>query len=232
MDRLREMAEEFHGEYDPYGIEPSIQEVSAQSYDGFIAHTNGGLRLLVPVSLDEYEVPSAVQEEVSGYREAAANDAAEEFMRERMPEQYEVWGDELEGASGWLVNYLYDAEREYDELNKLQPDMFGKRPPFWETELGALREEFYEFESEWLREGGTYFLDFTVLFYEADHPRNLTGVDEIYLFAGVNTDFEYGRERGHRTFWDSTVPVTDSTPELLAECMAEIAEDYSAEETA
>lgn len=66
----------------------------------------------------------------------------------------------------------------------------------YEKGHGELAEELSGLESEWLSEGSTFWYTIKVHYYAQDNSRNESGVDEVYFMAGLNTDFEYGRDKG------------------------------------
>lgn len=88
------------------------------------------------------------------------------------------------------------------------------------------------FENGWQEQDSEFYYDARALLFGPENTRNETGEAEVYLFAGVNVDFEYGRDsvpwlacygsnpNMHRGEWSRTVKVSDLTPEVLAECQA------------
>lgn len=197
---LREACQEFAERHDHYGlyVDDVVHEVSASSYDGFIAHTNGGFRVCIPNDLSNAEGEGLSEfetEHLQKYIDRSYVDAAEQFVEghdtlSTLWDLYEEGGGELTA-----LEWLYKREGDAMELHEVQPDLFGT-VEFWRTEAAQHMEQFHDTASEWLTEGGTFFYELRVLFYEKDHRRNTTGEDEIYIFAGINTDFEYGREKG------------------------------------
>lgn len=81
---------------------------------------------------------------------------------------------------------LKDAEAEFERERGIHPDKLERD--------SELLEDWYEFESNWLSEGGTYFYKVRVLFYRPDNYRNDSGDYEVRMFAYLNTDLEYGRD--------------------------------------
>lgn len=79
------------------------------------------------------------------------------------------------------------------------------------------REEWCDYYSAWLSEGGLFGYEVRALFYGRDNLRNVSGKDEIRVFAGVNTDFEYLRDGGLHTTFERTLQVDGLTPEVLAD---------------
>jgi len=220
---LQEGFEDFAGEVDEFGLEPNTHRISAQSYDGFIAHTNGGLKVQVMRTLSHsyHEAGQAEANIIEPYYDNAVRDAAMQFIDER-DELRDAWNEQELDPSEFLYKRWNDAEEDHQPTLPLFPDV--EPVQFWQTELGGERETFYEFESEYMVEGGAYFIDLTAIFYAADHRRNITGHDELYIFAGVNTDFEYGRERGLETTFERTYPVSRLTQSRLTTVLAAAAE--------
>ena len=207
--------EHFVEPLDHYGCqdEAAVCEVSAKSYDGFIAHTNGGFRALVHNDLRSVECEGLSDFESSclqGYIDNSYNDAATDFVAENENLQAEFDKSDIESALDWLF-----ARRDLaEDLHERQDDIFAK-VPFWQTEPGMEIEEYQDYQSEYLTEGGTFFYEVTALFYEKGHRRNVTGADEIFIFAGINTDFEYGREKGLQTVFENTYKLERLTPARL-----------------
>lgn len=183
-----------------------VSEVSAQSYDGFIAHTNGGLRVMVPCTLRDVEAEGLTTFEdsvLSEYIERARDDAASDFIqsRDELTEAHaEYDGDK--GASAWLWDYFDSKESEWrDRYHNPDAPEFDAvaRAPRECPDVETMREEYYEFEDNYLSEGATFFYEIRILYFEAGHRHNVTGADEMYIMSGINTDFDYGRERGLET---------------------------------
>lgn len=212
---LREACHEFAEQHDRYdSIADNVCEVSAASYDGFIAHTNGGFRVCVPCDLmsayseglSDFETEHLQQYIDQSYADAAQCFVADHETLSTLWDLYEEGGGELT-ALAWLEKRLNDAE----ELHRVQPDLFGT-VEFWNTEAAHHMEEFFDAVSEYMSESGTFFYELRVLFYEKDNHRNTTGSDEIYIFAGINTDFEYGREKGLETAIERDYKLSRLTP--------------------
>jgi hypothetical protein len=231
--------EKFVTEIDEYGCadENSISEVSARSYDGFIAHTNGGFRTLVSNDLGSVESEMSEFETacLQRYIDSSHNDAATDWLAEDEREELRLEFDESdsESAYAWLNDRWYNAEIEFDNRAAMQADMIGDTGKFWQTDMAGEREAFWEYDRDYLSEGGTFYYELTALFYEKNHRRNVTGEDELFIFAGINTDFTYGRERGLETVWENTYKVERLTParlEVIVEhCQSQISSDWSAD---
>ncbi len=222
-DALRaHILEHFVERCDAYGCQDdnSIHEVSAQSYDGFIAHTNGGYRVLVHNDLSSVESEGLSDFEsicLQSYIDSSHEDAASDFVswRDELSDAFAASG--IDSALDWLYQRFDDAETEHDTKRaQYLVDLLGdKVPQFWETDAGSEREDFYNYDSDYGSEGGTFFYEITALFYEKSHRRNVTGEDEIFIFAGINTDFDYGRERGLTTAFENTYKIARLTSERL-----------------
>jgi len=190
--------EKFVEPCDVWGIadENAINKVSAASYDGFIAHTNGGFRTLVHCDLNAVESEGMSDFETAQlqkYIDSSHEDSAKWFIEARDCLN-DLFEDSDEGSAiAWLYGRWDDAENEYTNNPQLE---FWTRPQRWQTDMAHEREDFWEYDSQGMSEGCTFFYEITALFYEKGHRRNITGEDEIFIFAGINTDFEYGRERG------------------------------------
>ena len=202
---------------DGWGIggENSICEVSAASYDGFIAHTNGGFRTLVQSDLSVVESEGMSDFEtkhLQKYIDSSHEDSAKWFIESRdcLNDLFEDSGED--SASAWLYGRWDDAEDEYTNNPQLE---FWSRPQWWQTDMAGEREEFWDYDIQYLSEGGTFFYEITALFYEKGHHQNITGEDEIFISAGINTDFEYGRERGLECAFENTYKLKHLTAKRL-----------------
>lgn len=213
---LREACQEFAEQHDHYGCgaDGAVCEVSAASYDGFIAHTNGGFRVTVAHDLRSAEgegLSDFETKHLQPYIDRSYVDAAEWFVHDH--ETLSTLWDLYEESGGELtaLEWLYKREGDAMELHEIQPDLFGT-VEFWRTEAAQHMEEFHDAVCEYMTEGGTFFYELRVLFYEKGHSRNTTGSDEIYIFAGINTDFEYGREKGLETAIERDYKLSRLTP--------------------
>lgn len=212
---------------DRYGIytgDDCIHEVSARSYDGFIAHTNGGFRVLVPCTLRDVEYEGLTDFEEStlrGYIDRSYSDAAREWLEDgdAPDDMRERWNDSVEPIDAWEF-----AHREIDRIetewrdryaNPDAPELPGIEPATRPVDVDMMRESLWEICDGWLTEGSTFFYEITAIFYEAGHRRNNTGADEVYIFAGINTDFEYGREKGLETVDGRDFKLARLTPKRI-----------------
>jgi hypothetical protein len=75
---------------------------------------------------------------------------------------------------------------------------------------GDLAETLSDLERDWL--SAALFVEVRVQYYKDDNTCNKTGEDEITFIAGVNTDFEYGRDKGLIETYEETFQVDDLTP--------------------
>jgi len=197
----------FIEEHDEYGLEQTPNSVSAVAYDGFIPFTNGGWTSHVMRELrNYYEAGKAESGIIEPYHTSSMNDCAEAFIvdNDELAEEFE---DEEATPLNWLYNRWSDAEAAHEK----QLDLYGV-VPFYDTKVGAEREDFYEFETDYMSEGGDYYLQCNALFYAAGNSRNETGEDEVFIFAGVNTDFTYGRDKGLVSTFERTYKLKRLTP--------------------
>lgn len=67
-------------------------------------------------------------------------------------------------------------------------------------------DDYYDHEHNWLAEGGAFWYEIRVLYYSKNNRRNISGQDEILVLAGVNTDFEYGRDKGLQISFERNIP--------------------------
>lgn len=229
---IRDAFAERFGEFDTLGIfEPdrAVREVHSQAYDGFIPFTNGGATVSVLRLLGSAEYGDASGKEleiIQPYAERARADAAKDFIRQR-PELSEAWEayDGPEDVETWLFARWGAAE----DLHASQTAL-GK-VPFYETPAGKERESFYEFQDEYMNEGGDYYLKGRAHFYAADNYRNSQNkfdgsgspADEVYFYSAVNTDFTYGRDKYNEICFERTYKLARLTPRrvrVIVEAMA------------
>ena len=218
--------ENFAEDLDEFGIfEPDrVNPISSEAYSGFIPFTNGGYDAMVMQFLNyHYNTTGREADIIAPYVESSENDAAAEFVRHRGedtdgpgPELAKAYRDaELpeyggKGSSNFVWNWFNEREEQYSD--DTQADCVGDKPAFWSTPVGILREEFSQYSDEWLSEGGGYWLQARCVFFAADNSRNETGSDEIFFYAGVNTDFTYGRDKGLECTFERTYKVSRLTP--------------------
>lgn len=179
-----------------------VEEVPGESYDGFIAFTNGGWEGIVYADMRAAYGSGSIPKAIQPYIDSTIKEAEQAF-------------EEKHGVS---VEDIYKFGDDPDQI----PLIEGVR----ETEH-PLRETWSEFEDEWMSEGGTYFYKVRALYYHPDNHRNETGEDEIIFCVGINTDFEYGRDsipwlscyggnpQQTQWLWEKTVKVSEITSDLL-----------------
>lgn len=188
-DWITEVLEAVEGFEDVYGT--NLSEVENRHRDGFIPFTDGGFDGLGMATLSYAHGSGAALAVIQPYVDSALKDAAKDWD-EQNPEH--------------PVSWIYAEEPEQPTLPGIQPSR-----EHW-------REKFYEFEDEYMREGGTYFYKVRVLFHGDQHSSQ-SGDPEAYFMVGINTDFEYGRDNipwlacyGQKTqqttwLWEKTVKV-------------------------
>lgn len=212
-------------ECDPFGIFDAdrVQDIETESRDGFIPFTNGGLDAMVMSDLatawGSGEMGPRESEIIAPFVESAQSDAAHDFIASRDELEHLRANVDYANAGGVLFDYFDALETDHDNRARAYPDgdLFGdKLPAFWSTDAGRLREEFYQFETEYLSEGGEYWLQFRAVFFDTDNSRNITGKPEVYFYAGVNTDFTYGRDKGLVCTFERTYTLDRLTPARVA----------------
>lgn len=205
-EKLQELADDNHiPENFGYALEPEVEEIPHQSYDGFIPFTNGGYRMMLMSDLatvngtgygpSNEHVRDSIEETIADSLQDAVNSFVED-NREALLEHFS--GEEIENND---VNYhsLYDKG------------------------LGEMAEDLSELEQEWLNEGGQFWYQFQAMFYSADNARNESGEDEALFLAGVNLDC-YGRPKGLELTYQNNVKVSNLTIEAIDAIISEMVE--------
>lgn len=194
---------------DVYGAR--LDPVEAHSRDGFFAYTAGGY--------DGWGYANMAH----AYGSGATPSAVQLYLDSRLKDCDAEWdSNNPEHTLAWI----------HEENDAAQLEMLGPS-----SEREHWREKYWEFEDEWLSEGGIYFYKIRAIYHDSSTvTRSLSGEPEILFCVGINTDFEYGRDSipwlkfyGGKTQqtewpWERTVKVADLTPTLLAE-MAQQAKD-------
>ena len=148
-----------------------------------------------------------------------------------MKDIQEAWDEENPEHT---YEWLYDFEA--IEIAKTQLNLLSDNGLVLQE---IWQEKYNEWENEYLDgEGGNYFYKARVLFFDEDNHRNVSGEPEVYFMAGINTDFEYGRDNipwlSHYgsnpqcTEWvfEKNIPVKDLTPELIQKYVEEATEAF------
>jgi len=177
-------------------VDTQIEDICHTGYNGFIPFTNGGFDLTVPTDLRSIEssgdFPSniKIKSKLEKVMDACYADSLRDFCNDNKEKLAELFTPEqLEDPKQDIINYhiLY-------EMNQ-----------------GQLAEELSEYESEYMSAGGTFFYQLRAMYFKADNCRNVSGKDEIYFLAGVNLDFEYGRDEGLEITYEKNISVEDLT---------------------
>jgi hypothetical protein len=213
-----QIADGFHDAMDDlpenYGgcVDTQVNEICHTSYDGFIPFTNGGFDLTVPTDLRSMwgsgSGPSneAIDKELQRVIETSQQDALEQFVQDKREE---------------LSKFFTDAQLDdpkYDDIN--YHDLY-------EMDQGQLAEDLsQDYEDLYLSEGGVFFYQMRAMYFAADNCRNESGKDEILFLAGVNMDFEYGRDSGLEVTYEKNIPVgeltIDSVETIIKDMVASI----------
>ena len=230
---LSEEFARFAEAFDEYGIfdanypDDTISEIASKSYDGYIAHTNGGLRCMVMNDLRSVESSglhgdSFESNILQPYIDRGYVDAAEEYLRQSEDaELCEAWENDMQmSADEFVFDYWDKIKTEYETYHKMQASFPGFELPVWHLskrgiEIDDELEKISDFFGDWLTEGSTFWYEARAIFYDTDNFRNISGKPELYIFAGINTDFEYGREKGLDTSFERTIPLDRLTPKRL-----------------
>lgn len=233
---LRDEFMRFAEEFDEYGIfdEGNIDDIESRSRDGFIPFTNGGVRCMVLSDLRtaDGQIGAGFEEQtLRPYIDSSYNDAAYDFIMAE--DELETLREEVstDDAADKLYTFFSDAETEFNTAEALQISIPGiYRPRFWETPAGELQEKWHEYLSEYLSEGGEFWYVIGAHYFAPENSRNRSGEDELHIYAGINTDFTYGRDKGLNASYAVDVTVA----ELIAdgELLEKIVDDAIASITA
>lgn len=195
-DAFGHISEELDNEFE---VEGNITEIEYKSRDGFIPFTNGGVIYSAPINLD-YLV---------GTGKGFTNEKVSESIDETVGYCYKSALEDFIINNRDELNGLYTAE----ELDEISDNI--NYHTLYEKDAGELAERLSEMESGWLE--GYLFVEARIMFFAADNARNITGKDEIYFIAGVNLDYDYGRDKGLEETYEETVAVEDLTPARVNE---------------
>lgn len=195
--------------WDCYGVYGSNTErdglperIEHESRSGFIPFTNGGFNAMAYVSFNHARDQwSSLQK----YWDSDYKDMCETFFTQ---------DKDAETPD--------DCEKAFSDLLDAEETQEDSKAGIWTDNLPA-----HKWRQEWQYEGddSVFFLVARAIYYAPDNHRNETGEPEVYFFAGVNTDFNYGRDSiawaGGSCFKDSleygaTFKMSEITPELLA----------------
>jgi hypothetical protein len=203
-----------------------VTEIAHESYSGFIPFTNGGYMVSASDTLSAANsrgLTATEDKHIAGYIESSLNDSAADFIgyRDELTVISEADNYTRQDASALLFEYFDKCETAYDDRyhNADAPEFagMGKVPAFWSTAEGMIKEDYFEYEAEYLQEGGEFFWQVRAHYYSADNSQSESGADEVYFLCGVNTDFTYGRDKYLQICAHETVKVTDLTPAKLAQ---------------
>ena len=183
-----------------------LDEIENEARSGFIPYTDGGFDGTACASLSYAYGSGLIPKSIRPYIDRDLRDCREQWDSDNPDHPYDsLWGDDR------------------------QPDLFGGS-----EEADHWREKYYEFEDEYLHEGGTYFYKLRAMFYSSNNSRNETGEPEVYFCVGLNTDFEYGRDYidwagGKQTEWcfEKTVSAAKITNELIEQLSKEAIESLN-----
>lgn len=194
-DFVETVADDIKGQEECWG-EANIEEVEHESRSGFCAYTNGGFDCCIASDLGHVYGSGSVPADLQKYVDSDLADIKIEWNKA-------------------------NPDHEYDDIFAPTPEELGQLALFDDghrfTEAEHWKEKYWEFESEWMSEGNTYFYKIRALYFAPENSSNETGEREVYFLAGLCTDFEYGRDSGTIWKYEKTVKAADITQELIDE---------------
>ncbi len=192
--QIAELFESKVDDFEEYGLEPKPSEIEHESRDGFIPYTDGGWSLMVMNTLSSMRGSGETYAEPANTELENAIDYSLEC----------VVGDFINDNLEELASIYEDIGEDAETLREVVSyhDLYDKGE-------GELAEKLSEIEDTYLSEGGEFWLVLRASYYSAENYRNESGEDEIYFHAGVNTDFQYGRDKGLVITFDKTVKVSE-----------------------
>jgi hypothetical protein len=194
----------------------NIDEVENRHRSGFIPFTDGGFNGIGYATLS------------GAYGSGFIPNVIQPYVDSALKQVQEDWDEKHPDAT-------YDTIFAAPERVALEQDGQEVLPGFKSSvDDHPMRDEYYEFESEHMSEGGTYFYKVRVLFH-GDQQRSVSGEPEAYFMVGINTDFEYGRDSIRwlscyvrdpnctAWVWEKTVKVSEITADMVDTFVAEAA---------
>lgn len=201
---IYDLFEEHAEELDNFGMGRVPEAIEHESRSGFIPFTDGGWRCMIMDDLSRVDSSGSTYAEGPQASLQKAIDYSHDCALEAFIEEY-----------GPQLRLLYDT-------SDLDLDQQVSYHDLYEKGAGWLAEKLSEAESESLQEGGDFWLELRAQYYSAANTRNETGEDEIWFCAGINLDFQYGRDEGLAETFRRTVKVSELTEEKLAEIVQEM----------
>jgi len=198
-----------------YGYDQEVEKIEYKGYDGFIPYTNGGYRITLYSDLSS----------VNSSGSYPANKEAENVLSEAIDESLkDSLIDFIENNRGQLQkiypakNFEINRSDSYDQLYDL-----CNYHDLYDVNQSTLAEKLSEYEYTYLSEGCTFAYQFTVFYFDVDNSRNKTGEKELYFFCGVNTDYEYLRDKGLITTYEQNIPLSELTIDKVKEVINNMA---------
>lgn len=177
-----------------FDITGNLSEIEYKSRDGFFPFTNGGIEFMASMRLEDVASSGAYPN----------NEAVTKELDRAINYGYEQARKSFIENNRIRLDGLYTKEQldnNSDEIN--YHDLYEKK-------YNELAESLSEYEMEYNSE--VFFIQHRAIFFSADNHRNITGQDEIYFYSGVNTDYDYGRDKGLMDCYENTIAVGDLTP--------------------
>jgi len=200
-NEFQNILEAVESDFDTTG---NISEIEYKSRDGFFPFTNGGLEFMATMRL----------EDVASAATFPNNEAVSKELERAINYGYEQARELFIENNREALSELFTTE----QLDNKSDDI--NYHTLYSLHQGELAESLSEYEMENNQE--TFFIQHRVMFFSADNHRNITGEDEIYFYSGVNTDYDYGRDKGLMDCFETTVKVGDLTPNKVKDIVKQM----------
>lgn len=189
---IQNAADSVFNNYEIWNHDFEVNSIEHKGYDGFIPFTNGGYEAIGFQDLRYCKSTGRIPKTVESDIKRLDSDCFKDYLQDQ---------------SDFLKAQGLDPE------NMTISDL-------WDSQDGV-KDDFYHYEASYY-ENTTFFIQIGVYYYSADNWHNDLDGDSVYFWAGINTDYEYGREKGLNKVYKRRVLVKDITSELLAEIEKEI----------
>jgi len=193
-NEFQNILESVESDFDTTG---TIEEIEHLSRDGFFPFTNGGVEFTATMRL----------EDVASAATYPNNEAVTKELERAINYGYEQARELFIEHNRTKLDGLYTKEQLDNNSDEISySDLYDKKH-------SELAESLSEYEME--NNSEVFFIQHRAMFFSADNSRNITGNDEIYFYSGVNTDYDYGRDKGLMDCYKNTIAVGDLTPNIV-----------------